>query len=122
MMFGFLLLIMAGIAATGINLWIVAGSWAPGPIVFFTILTYFAVLDVRYLRRTKVKRSDRLKRHALRMALIVSETVRAPLLTFSDALAIPFPAIVFGSFLLVPLLYFAFTPSVLRGNYTVARA
>ena len=121
-LFVWLLLIMAGIVATGIALFVSGGGVAPGPMAFFAILAFFAVLDWRYLRAGAVGRIDRLKRHALRMALAVSETVRAPLLTFADDLQIPFPAIVFGTFLLVPLVYFAFTPAILRGRYQVRPA
>ena len=118
-LFVFLLLIMLGIVATGVILWRSGGGIAPGPVAFFAILAFFAALDVRYLRRAKVPHPDRLRRHALRMAMVVSETVRAPLLTFADDLSIPFPVIVFGTFLLVPLIYVAFTPAILRGNYTL---
>ena len=87
----------------GINLW-------PAPLLLSAILGYFFILDVRYLRRQDVPKIDRVRRHALRMALAVSETVRAPMLTFSDELGVPFPAIVFGTFLLIPIIFFAFAP------------
>lgn len=104
----FVLLIglMAGCIVTAVNLYATGAAPPVGPLVFFAILAVFGVLDWKYLRSDAPSRIDRIRRHALRMALVFSETVRAPLLTFSDELGIPFPAIVFGSFLLIPLVYF----------------
>lgn len=112
---GVLALVMAGIAAVSVRFALAGTPFFLAPAAFFAILAYFAVLDVRWLRRgSTVTRLDRVRRHALRMALVVSETVRAPTITFADDLGLPIPAIVFGSFLLVPLIYFAFTPQARR--------
>lgn len=105
---GLILVVLAGIAITGMRLTQSGGQVPPGPIAFGLIIAYFAALDVRFLFLTKPTPASRVRRHALRMALACSETVRAPLLTFADELGLPFPAIVFGTFLLVPLIYFAF--------------
>ncbi|HEX6218861.1 MAG TPA: hypothetical protein VFZ35_06265 [Sphingomicrobium sp.] len=109
-LFALICFIMLGVVATGVRLYLSGAALFVAPIVFLLILGYFALLDVRYLRSGAVSRIDRVRRHALRMALAVSETVRAPMLTFADELGLPFPAIVFGSFLLIPLIYFAFAP------------
>ena len=119
--FAFLLLIMAGVAVTGTSLALAGRPTALGPLAFFIILTFFAVLDWKYLHAGDVGRLDRYKRHALRMVLVVSETVRAPLLTFANDLSIPFPVIVFGSFLLVPLVYVVFAPGLSLSAVPVRR-
>ncbi len=103
-------LAMLAICAVSIRFLLAGTPFFIAPAAFFAILAYFAVLDLRYLRADTVSRLDRTRRHALRMALAVSETVRAPSITFADELGLPVPAIVFGSFLLVPLIYFTFGP------------
>lgn len=72
------------------------------------------MLDWRYLRLERVSRIQRLRRHSLNMALTLSFTVSAPLITFADDLGLPVPAVVFESFLIIPLVYYAFTPQVVR--------
>ncbi|MGE0290614.1 MAG: hypothetical protein AB7I42_30120 [Bradyrhizobium sp.] len=113
-LFALLCLVMLGIGATAARLYLAGTPFFAAPAAFFVILAYFAALDLRYLRAREVARLDRVRRHALRMALAVSETVRAPTITFADQLGLPVPAIVFGSFLLVPLIYFAFAPAARR--------
>ncbi|MGQ0588607.1 MAG: hypothetical protein ACT4N8_03615 [Sphingosinicella sp.] len=113
-LFALLCLVMLGIGATAVRLHLAGTPLIVAPAAFFVILAYFAALDLRYLRAREVARLDRVRRHALRMALAVSETVRAPTITFADELGLPIPAIVFGSFLLVPLIYFAFAPAARR--------
>lgn len=105
-----LCLVMLGAIATSVRLYLAGSPVFPAPLAMVAILGFFAALDVRYLRREHVPRSDRVRRHALRMALAVSETVRAPMITFADDFALPIAVIVFGSFLLVPAIYFAFAP------------
>ena len=115
-LFALVCLVMLGIGATAVRLYLAGTPLIVPPIVFFLILAYFATLDFRYLRSAHVARIDRVRRHALRMALAVSETVRAPTITFADDLGLPVPAIVFGSFLLVPLIFFAFAPRTKRAG------
>lgn len=115
-LFGLLCLVMLGALWIAARLYLRDSPLFPGPLAMFAILGFFAALDVRYLRLEHVSRIDRVRRHALRMALAVSETVRAPLITFADELAWPVPAIVFGSFLLVPAIYFAFAPRKRRAR------
>jgi len=109
-LFALICFVMLGVVATAVRLFLSGTPFFIAPMTFFLILAYFAVLDWRYLHAGEVARIDRVRRHALRMALAVSETVRAPLLTFADELGLPFQAIVFGSFLLVPLIFFSFAP------------
>ncbi|MGN3974951.1 hypothetical protein [Tsuneonella sp. SYSU-LHT278] len=111
---GVLLLVMLAVAVVGVRLTLSGAGIGPAPLVLLLIFTYFAMLDVRWLRRGTIERIDRVRRHALRMALAVSETVRAPTITFADDLGLPVPAIVFGTFALVPLIYFAFAPQARR--------
>ncbi|MCT2560008.1 hypothetical protein N0B51_13575 [Tsuneonella sp. YG55] len=118
---GVLLLVMLAVAVVGGRLMLAGAGVGPAPLVLFAVFAYFAVLDVRWLRRAAIPKVDRVRRHALRMALAVSETVRAPLITFADDLGLPVPAIVFGTFALVPLIYFAFAPQA-RKAAAVVRA
>ena len=111
---GLLCLVMAGVAATAARLYAAGSPLFPAPLVMLAILAYFAMLDLRYLGMAAVPRLARVRRRALRMALAVSETVRAPAITLADDLALPVPAIVFGSFLLVPAIYFGFAPRTAR--------
>ena len=107
-----LILVMTGIGLVGTRFLLAGSPFAISALAFFAILAYFAVLDVRYLRIDHVAQVDRVRRHALRMGLAVSETVRAPSITFADELGLPVPVIVFGSFLRVPLIFFIWAPKV----------
>lgn len=110
-----LIVVLAGMIAVSVNLYR-AGGPVPfvAPLIMAAIFAVFLVSDWRYLRLERVSRFNRLRRHSLYMALTLSFTVSAPLITFADDLALPVPAIVFGSFLLIPLVYYAFTPQAAR--------
>lgn len=113
-MLALLLLTMLGVAAVGARFALAGSPRAFAPVAMFAVLAFFAVLDVRYLRAESVTRLDRVRRHVLRMALAASETVRAPTITFADDLGLPVPAIVFGTFLLIPAIYYGFAPQARR--------
>jgi hypothetical protein len=113
-MLALLLLTMLGVAAMGVRFALAGSPIALATLAMFAVLAFFAVLDLRYLRAGAVTRLDRVRRHVLRMALAASETVRAPTITFADDLGLPVPAIVFGTFLLIPLIYYGFAPQARR--------
>ena len=114
-LFVLLIVVIGGMLATSLSLFR-AGGPVPfvAPLFMATIFSVFAVLDWRYLRLERVSRLQRLRRHSLGMALTLSFTISAPLITFADDLGIPVPAIVFGSFLIIPLVYYAFGPQAGR--------
>lgn len=114
-LFVLLIIVVAGMLAVSLNLYR-SGSPVPfiAPLFMAAIFAVFVILDWRYLNAAEVSRVQRIRRHALRMALALSFTVSAPLITFANDLGLPVPAIVFGSFLLVPLIYLAFTPQARR--------
>lgn len=102
----------------------------PPPFYLFSalvagIFAYFFWTDVRFLRGTGVTPFSRFRRHALRMALAASETVRAPLISFGPPLLGDFtvPVYFLGPFLLIPAIYLLAMPDwVKRGEARAMRA
>lgn len=74
--------------------------------------------DVRFLRSATPTRSRRYRRHAMRMALAVTEILRAPLISFGPPLGadglLSFPVYFFGPFFLIPAIYFLAMPQWLK--------
>ncbi len=122
-LFVLLIVVIAGMIATSVNL-IRVGGPVPfvAPLFMAAIFLFFLVLDWRYFRLERVSRFQRLRRHSLNMSLTLSFTVSAPLITFANELGLPVPAIVFGSFLVVPLVYYVFTPQAARAAAAKASA
>ena len=113
-LFAFLVLAMLGMLATSANLYRAGSNLFVAPLAMFAIFAVFATLDVRFLRAANLSRVDRLRRHALYMALTVSQMVMAPTIIVAPDIGLPVPAIVFGSLLLVPLIYVGFGPATRR--------
>lgn len=72
--------------------------------------------DIRFLRTSQPDKSRRLKRHAIRMALVAVEVVRAPAISFGPPFMgdATFDLYSFGPFLLIPLVYFLAMPDWLK--------
>lgn len=91
---------------------------ATGIALSSSVAIFFAVLawkDIAFLRGGDADRFDRLRRHALRMAVAGAEVVRAPLMSFGPPIgpdgALTIPLYFFGPFLLIPLIYFLAMPN-----------
>ena len=92
---------------------IAAGVLGPlAGIVFLAV----ARKDFQFLRDPSPSRSQRLRRHGFRMALVASEVVRAPLQSFGPPFLgeATFQIYAFGPFLLVPLFYYLAMPGWLK--------
>ncbi|MBI1402813.1 MAG: hypothetical protein GC147_06345 [Porphyrobacter sp.] len=94
-----------------------------GPLLFLAVAALFAALargDFRFLREQTPGKPRRYRRHALRMALAVTEVVRAPLISFGPPLGedgiLSFPVYFFGPFFLIPLIYFLAMPAWLKSG------
>lgn len=79
-----------------------------------------AIGDFRFLGSGEASRARRYRRHALRMALAVTEVVRAPLISFGPPLGaeglLSFPVYFFGPFVLIPVIYFLAMPDWLKSE------
>ena len=114
MLFCVLLVVMLGMLAVSANLYRTGSNFFAAPLAMFAIFAVFAVRDWRYLRAPAIGRIDRLQRHALFMALAVSQMIMAPTIILAPDLNVPVPVIVFGSLMLVPVIYFGFAPAARR--------
>ena len=106
--------VMLGMLATAANLYRSGSNFFPAPLAMFAVSLIFAVIDLRYMRSARVAGVRRVQRHALFMALAVAQMVMAPTIIVAPDLGVPVPVIVFGSLLLVPLIYFGFAPAARR--------
>ena len=72
--------------------------------------------DIGFLRAQAPTSNRRLKRHALRMALVAAEVVRAPAVSFGPQFLgdATFDFYSFGPFLLIPLIYFLALPDWIK--------
>jgi hypothetical protein len=79
-----------------------------------------AIGDFRFLRAAQPSKARHYRRHALRMALAVTEVLRAPLISFGPPLGaeglLSFPVYFFGPFLLIPAIYFLAMPDWLKSG------
>ena len=115
-----LALVMLGMLLTAANLYRSGSSFFPAPLAMSAIFLFFGVLDLRFLRSERPTQVARVRRHALMMALAVAQMVMAPTIIVAPDLGVPVPVIVFGSLLLVPLIYFGFTPAARRAASRLA--
>lgn len=84
---------------------------------FVLLFTFIAWGDIQYLRSPQDDRFRQFKRHALRMAVVASEVVRAPLMSFGPDLgAITFPLYFMGPFWIIPLVYFFAMPKWVKNS------
>lgn len=107
-LFGLLVLVMLGMLATALNLYRAGSTLFVAPLAMFAVFSIFAAIDWRYLRVQNVSRIARVRRHTLMMGLAVAQMVMAPTIIVAPDLGLPPAAIVFGSLLLVPLIYLGF--------------
>ncbi|MBX7540100.1 hypothetical protein [Qipengyuania sphaerica] len=107
-LFALLALVMLGMLATAANLYRAGSNLFPAPLAMFAVFSVFAVIDLRYLRAEVISGASRVQRHMLMMALAVAQMVMAPTIIVAPDIGVPTAVIVFGSLLLVPLIYFGF--------------
>ena len=92
--------VVFGVIMVGFNLWLI---W----------------LGRRFARLASPSKLDRYRRHGLMMAVVATEVVRAPLMSFGPPFLGPNTTALymFGPYLLVPIVYFATLPAwVKRGD------
>lgn len=114
LLFTLLSLVMLGMLATAANLYRSGSSLFLAPLAMFAVFLAFAIIDLRYLRSERMSGVRRVQRHALFMSLAVAQMVMAPTIIVAPDLGVPAAVIVFGSLLLVPLIYFGFAPAARR--------
>ncbi|WP_369027083.1 hypothetical protein [Qipengyuania sp. RANM35] len=114
LMFTVLVAVMLGMLAVSANLYRAGSGLFMAPLAMFAIFAIFVSLDWRYLRAETTSRIQRLRRHALFMALAVSQMIMAPTIIVAPDVGLPVPVIVFGSLLFVPLIFFCFAPAARR--------
>ncbi len=106
--------VVGGIVAAGLPALLVG-------LPFLAFAVFFAALawgDVAYLRARPDDRFRQFRRHALRMALVATETVRAPFMSFGPPLfgnqQATFAIYFFGTLVLLPIIYYFAMPDWVR--------
>ncbi len=90
---------------------------SPLIVAFVTLGTFFLMLligDFKYYRSSTIAPEQRIRRHMSRMAWGAAVAIQAPLVTFNEALGVPFPVAFFAPFLLVPIVVGLFWSRVAR--------
>ena len=121
-LFALLLLVLLGMLATAMNLYRAGSGLFPAPLAMFAVISVFAVLDWRFLRLDRPTWTDRVRRHSLRMALVLAQAIMAPTIIVAPDIGVPVPVIVFGSLLLTVAIHFALAPQARRAAGRLAEA
>lgn len=86
--------------------------------VMFGFYGWLAWGDLAYLRAKDVSKIRRYRRHAVRMAIVATEVVRAPLMSFGPQFLgeLTGSLYMFGPYALVPLIYYGAMPTWVKSS------